>query len=284
MKPYLDRASIRMGFGAARNPSWLLLAAAFSLWLASCASLTTNQRATTADGEFAYKLEGSGSPFVVFQSGLGDGADVWGKVLPATAAKTSAIAYDRLGYGGSASPRNARDPCTIASEQRAMLKAINAQRPFVLVGHSFGGLYQYVYAKLFPEDVAALILVDATHPDHWKRMQEDAPATATAMKSMSIFFGAAMKSEFSDQAACLERIDKQPLRMPVRLLVRSNFALPERGAFENMVLKLQKEWQTLTGVSRIEKIDGSGHYIQKEKPEAVVRAIAETIDESRKKK
>jgi pimeloyl-ACP methyl ester carboxylesterase len=265
-----------------RNPLWRSIALACSIGLASCTGLETNQRANPAEGQFAYRLEGSGSPIVVFQSGLGDGADTWAKVFSSVAVKTSAIAYDRLGYGASASPRNSRDPCTIASEQRAMLKAIDAQGPFVLVGHSFGGLYQYVYAKLYPEDVAALILVDATHPDQWKQMQEDAPATATAMKGMSFFFGATMKGEFADQAVCMERLDKQPLRVPVKLLVRSNFSVLERGGFENMVLKLQKEWQTLTSANRIEKIEDTGHYIQKDKPEAVLRAIEEGIAEWRR--
>jgi pimeloyl-ACP methyl ester carboxylesterase len=266
-----------------RNPLWRLIALACSIGLASCAGLETNQRANTTEGQFAYRLEGSGAPMVVFQSGLGDGADAWGIVFPSMAAKTSVIAYDRLGYGASAPPRNARDPCTIASEQRAMLKAINVHGPFVLVGHSFGGLYQYAYAKLYPEDVAALILVDATHPDHWKQMQEDAPAMASAMKGMSFFFGATMKSEFSDQAVCMERLDKQPLQAPVKLLVRSNYSLLERGGFEKMISKLEKEWQTLTGADRIEKIEDSGHYIHKEKPEAVLRAIEESIAEWRKK-
>lgn len=265
----------------------LLSAPAFilpAIFMAACASLASDQKISATSGEYAYKLEGNGYPVVVFQSGLGDGADVWGKVSPRVAATATTVTYDRLGYGGSSSPRNARDPCTIATEQREMLNALGIRRPYILAGHSFGGLYQYVYTKLYPEDVAALILVDATHPDHWKRMQEDAPATATAMKGMSIFFSAAMKGEFADQATCLERIDKQPLIMPVRLLVRSNFPLPERGAFENMVLKLQKEWQTLTSAKQIEKVEGSGHYIQKEKPDAVVRAIQETIEQLRQGK
>jgi pimeloyl-ACP methyl ester carboxylesterase len=260
----------------------LLSASAFMLStivMAACASLGSDQKISAASGEYAYKLEGRGFPSVVFQSGLGDSADVWSKVQASVSAFTAAIAYDRLGYGGSSSPRNARDPCTIATEQREMLTALGVQRPYILVGHSFGGLYQYAYAKLYPEDVAALILVDATHPDHWKRMQEDAPATAAAIKGMGIFFSAAMKREFADQATCLERMDKQPLRIPVRLLVRSNFALSERGEFENMVLKLQKEWQTLIGAKQIEKVEGSGHYIQKDQTQAVVRAIHETVQQ-----
>jgi glucans biosynthesis protein C len=109
---------------------------------------------------------GQGTPAVVFQSGLGDGPDVWRTVLPRVQAVTTAVALQRPGYGGSALPPGSRDACTIAAEQRAALQTAGIAPPYVLVGHSLGGLYQYVYARLYPHDVAALVLVDPTHPEH----------------------------------------------------------------------------------------------------------------------
>jgi pimeloyl-ACP methyl ester carboxylesterase len=179
-------------------------------------------------------------------------------------------------------PPGPRDACSIAAEQRAMLQARGIAPPYVLVGHSLGGLYQYVYARLYPDEVAALVLVDATHPDHWPRMQADAPAMATTVRAMSGLFSPVMKREFADQLGCLDRVSLLPrLRVPTRLLVRSEFGIPERGGFERIVLALQRDWLTITGASRIERIEGAGHYIQRDRPDAVVRAIEDSVRNAR---
>lgn len=221
---------------------------------------------------------GNGEPAVVFQAGLGDGPEVWRAVVPRIEALTTAVALQRPGYGASALPVGPRDPCSIAADQRAALRSAGIAPPYVLVGHSLGGLYQYVYARLYPDDVAALVLVDATHPDHWLRLQADAPAMAATINAMSLLFSPVMKREFADQRGCLDHVAQQPrLRVPTRLLVRTEFALPERGAFERAVRQLQDDWLALTSAERIERVPGSGHYIQRERPDAVVRAVEDSV-------
>ena len=58
------------------------------------------------------------------------------------------FAYDRPGYAGNPASEALRDPCTVAAELRAQLRTAGLQPPYVLVGHSLGGLYQYVFARL----------------------------------------------------------------------------------------------------------------------------------------
>ena len=58
------------------------------------------------------------------------------------------FAYDRPGYAGNPASEAPRDPCTVAAELRAQLRTAGLQPPYVLVGHSLGGLYQYVFARL----------------------------------------------------------------------------------------------------------------------------------------
>jgi len=254
----------------------LLIAAAA---LAGCASMPPVQALQLGASRVAYVRAGAGQPVAVFQSGLGDGMNVWAEVIRRVAPGTAVFAYDRVGYGGSTvaptAPR--RDPCTIARELHDTLQAAGVPPPYVLVGHSIGGLYQYAYAKLYPAEVAAVLLVDPTHPDHWVRMQKEAPASARLVGGMrATVFGPAMRAEFDAQASsdCAAQLQAAPATaMPVRLLVRSSFGLAETGAFETLVRRLEAEWpQLMPGATR-RQVEGAGHYIQKDRPEVVAEEL-----------
>lgn len=242
---------------------------------AGCATVTTTAEARLPSATIAYALLGDSGPSVVLQAGLGDGKSVWSRIAGDLSRDHRVLAFDRPGYGDSPARTNTRDPCTIAAEQHELLAHSGLRPPYILVGHSLGGLYQFVYAKRYPEQVAALVLVDATHPAHWGRMQSEAPAVATMLKGMrNTVFGPTMRQEFDAQETCLDSLDlTQPLRVPVRLLVRSEFGVLEQGAFERLVHTLERDWQALSGAVQVERVNGSRHYIQKERPAAVLAAV-----------
>jgi pimeloyl-ACP methyl ester carboxylesterase len=250
----------------------LILACLFS---AGCASMPTTGTHRTATGVLAYSLTGAGQPTVVLQSGLGDGRAPWAAVVSKLSATHAVFSYDRPGYGQSSATAEARDPCSVAAELHGVLNAAGVTPPYVLVGHSLGGLYQYAFARLYPAEVAALVLLDPTHPTHWRRMQADTPTMAGVVSGLrATVFSAAMRREFDDQEKCVDRLSSlSPLNKPTRLLVRSRFELVEKGAFENMVHTLERDWVSLTGASRVEPIDGAGHYLHKDQPARVVAAI-----------
>ena len=77
------------------------------------------------------------------------------------------IAYDRAGVGGSSDGPLPRDARQVATELHAALRDSGVPPPYVLAGHSIGGLYVRVYAAMYPDEVAALVLVDATRHDEW---------------------------------------------------------------------------------------------------------------------
>jgi pimeloyl-ACP methyl ester carboxylesterase len=105
---------------------------------------------------------GSGRPVVVFESGLGGDFSSWPKVYPAAAGFTRACVYDRAGNGFSEPGPAPRDSANIARELRMLLHNAGETGPFVLVGHSIGGLHIRVFAHSYPEDTAGLVLVDPT--------------------------------------------------------------------------------------------------------------------------
>jgi pimeloyl-ACP methyl ester carboxylesterase len=119
---------------------------------------------------------GAGSPTVVFEAGLANMSADWGNVQPAVAATTRACAYDRAGVAWSDAGPTPRDPQRIAAELHALLGTAGVIGPYVLVGQSFGGLYVRLFAARYLDEVAGVVLVDASHPDMWARLPPEATA------------------------------------------------------------------------------------------------------------
>lgn len=255
---------------------------------ASDAPKATSSHTTQASSikNAAFTDIGTKDPIVVLQAGHQDDKSSWNKLLPELAKHHRVIALDRAGHGGNPATASPRDPCTIAREQRAMLQAAGAKPPYILVGHSLGGLYQYTYAKLFPKEVAGLVLLDPTHPKHWETMQRDYKQGAALIKIMrSAVFSDIDRREFDSQADCLStEIDtSSPVTVPVKLLVSGRFRPEENATYQKMVGTLRKDWARILGVPNPTTVWDSGHYIQKESPQEVVLAVDSAISESGKK-
>lgn len=110
---------------------------------------------------------GSGSPPVVFLHGLGDYSFDWSLVQPRVAEKTKACAYDRPGQAWSQPGPAPRGIKTSAHELHLLLQRSNIDGPYILVGHSWGGLIGRMYAYEYPKEVAGMVLVDSTHEDEY---------------------------------------------------------------------------------------------------------------------
>lgn len=124
---------------------------------------------------------GSGEPTVVLEAGLLDFSLVWGRVQRAVAATTRVCAYDRAGLGWSDAAPGARTSASMIGELRTLLERAGERPPFLIVGHSFGGMNARLFASEYPADVAGLVLVDAAHEDQWTRI----PALGSAAKVLS---------------------------------------------------------------------------------------------------
>lgn len=107
---------------------------------------------------------GSGSPTVVLEPGAGEMSAILGWVAPNVARETRVCVYDRAGRGWSESADPPQDGSRIAADLHRLLRRGHVQGPYVLVGHSFGGLYALNFASRYPHEVAAMVLVDSTAP------------------------------------------------------------------------------------------------------------------------
>jgi len=107
---------------------------------------------------------GSGTPTVVLEPGAGGMSSILGWIAPAVARDTRVCVYDRAGRGWSEPADTAQDGAQIVTDLHTLLQRGHVPGPYVLAGHSFGGLYVLTFAARYPDEVTGMVLVDSTAP------------------------------------------------------------------------------------------------------------------------
>lgn len=117
--------------------------------------------------------EGRGTPLVVLEAGADtSGAALWEPVQKQVAQFTRVCSYDRAGIMWSDPAKGRRDSLAIAEDLHKVLRAANERPPYVLVGASMGGPYVMTFTKRYGEEVAGMVLVDASHPEQTARLAQ----------------------------------------------------------------------------------------------------------------
>ena len=129
---------------------------------------------------------GAGSPTVVLQNGLGETSAHWAWITRAVAADTRVCAYDRAGQGWSDDAASPQDAVAIVADLHTLLQQAKETGPYVLVGHSSGGPYMMSYAAQYPQDVAGMVLVDATSPRAFSELPDFAGTNATMRRLLGL--------------------------------------------------------------------------------------------------
>jgi pimeloyl-ACP methyl ester carboxylesterase len=213
-------------------------------------------------------------PVVVFENGSRETFDTWDKVIASIKTDVSVFAYNRPGYGKSEPTEQPRDGLTIVNELRQALRRQGMQPPYILVGHSLGGLYMQLFARVYPREVKGLVLVDSLYPGIVKKT-EDFPLYARVAKRL--FFSSTINKEIDE----IHQTGIQVLALPwpndiaVERLVnvpKGPGAVPvDFGAF-NSGKKLTESINALYPNATTTVVD-SDHRMQAATPEAVVAAI-----------
>jgi len=135
---------------------------------------------------------GQGSPTVVLESGLGDYWLAWYKVQPRISQFTRVCSYDRAGLGWSDPSPQSRTSKIFAQELHTLLQRASIPAPYVLVGHSLGGVNAHMFASLYSAEVVGMILVDSTYPHMEKRLPPRVNDLVASIDRVTVLLGLAM--------------------------------------------------------------------------------------------
>jgi pimeloyl-ACP methyl ester carboxylesterase len=227
------------------------------------------------------EIEGAGSPAVVFESGFIGGLFLWEPVQTRVAQETLTLTYERAGLGQSDPGPDPRSAEQIAKELHALLSAKAIAPPYVLVGHSAGGLFVRVFAHMYPKEIAGLVLVDPATEQDYERLRTE--KTTEEVQKMGM-----PSAAVAQWIALPETLDQArrawPLPHVPTVVFTSGKAL---GAWPLATDKDMQEWLRSHN-QLVEKIAGSKHIILEKadhisilKEPAVTEQILKTVAAAR---
>jgi len=224
---------------------------------------------------------GEGSPTIVLEAGFGAGLASWSTVQSNLAKFARTVSYDRAGIGQSEAGPKPRAAKQIAEELHLALQNAGLGPPYVLVGHSFGGIYVRVFADMYPKEVAGMVLIDPSQEafDDWTRTHKEAQRAGRdeemAKASQGVRDESAQVSASYEQA----RAAKVPKGIPVILLTAmKDETMPE--SVRKVWAEKHEEWIAKVPGGKHVIVEKSGHFIQAEQPQLVIDAIKQVADQA----
>jgi len=233
----------------------LVLAVAGAIYQAIATELA--ERAYPPPGEMVdvggYSLHihcvGQGSPTVVLDAGSGGMSAQWVRVQQEVSGTTRVCAYDRAGMGWSEMGPEPRDAKQITGELHTLLKGAGIEGPYVLVGHSFGGLYMQTYAARYPDEVAGVALVDSsTEPDQFSQRPEardshEPQKQAFAVVSQLVRLGVSLPARLGI-VRLLSKLDPASPELPPQQRAQIDALTPSTRQVSTYALELLAPTQT----------------------------------------
>jgi pimeloyl-ACP methyl ester carboxylesterase len=242
-----------------------------------------------------YKLNvaeaGSGSPVVVFVSGMGEDLYTWHGVQPQVAQFSSTLSYDRAGLGKSDPSSAGKSVERMTTELHMLLAAAKVPPPYVLVGHSLGGAIVQLFAFTYPDEIAGLVLVDPEDGRLLDRLQARMPADQwdTRQKMLDQMLSQAnpaQKAEIAESRASGKALAKAlPLPAVPTVLLTGTLkdpSFPGNPLEQDLKLELQKELLATMPRAHHILVPNSRHYIQEDAPTLVIEAIRDVVNQANK--
>lgn len=217
---------------------------------------------------------------------MGDTADIWQRVEPTIAAYATTVVYDRVGLGRSSKSVEKRTLEGMCNDLRGVLNKLDLTPPYLLVGHSLGGLLVRLYAASELSQVAGLVLIDAPH-EH----QTEAARKALSSEAWEMMRSFWLRSEEAidlnhelAQIRTVASLENVPLTV---LAATSPPALPpefsddvarELGKVATTIFPaFQMQLANTSKRGQLIKVEGAGHYLHWQRPDVVIAAIQAMI-------
>jgi pimeloyl-ACP methyl ester carboxylesterase len=235
-----------------------------------------------------YSCSGEGSPVVVMDAGLGETSSTWSGVRPELAGFTRVCVYDRAGLGRSEKGPTPRTAMQIARELHTLLGNAKISGPYVVVGHSQGGLNMLMFAELYKSDVAGIVSVDGAPPDIGARYQ--AVVTPEQFKQYQELVAQNREGlTYDDIRVSGEQVQAAaPLPDVPLIVLRHGTVLQHPAGWP--VTAVEQAWREgqealakSTPQGKVVVAQSSGHFIQVDQPQLIVDSVKEVVDKARGK-
>ena len=259
--------------------------------LISCQSKDPERMVVFNDFQLHINETGQGQPSVIIEAGLGSGLDSYDNLQTAISQLTKVISYDRPGLGKSSKSPHPRTLPVYVNELKSLLETENIQPPYILVGHSLGGLIIRYYAHQYPDDIVGLVLVDCPHED-WTEYIRTTHSDEEVKMFNSVVdpnqYTGVMKEEWEqlEQNCDLLRGLEIPRHIPIRIITAIQYGRDQQSLGyrpEDMTAWAEMQARMMNNVKDAQQIttDKSGHSVHLTEPELIVNAVKELIEINR---
>jgi pimeloyl-ACP methyl ester carboxylesterase len=241
---------------------------------------------------------GNGSPTVVLVSGLEAPQAYWNSVIPDLAARTKVVTYDRAGVGRSEIGDLSTHGEQSAKDLHVLLDRLGVPKPYILVGHSYGGNVVRLFASRYPDHMGGLILEDTQHEDvliELRKILKGKDLEAFEQLAADMFRAPEnpkTEADYRDITRDQVRKSKPLPPIPFVILTSAGRAKAMGPMFSDEALdkmaesddSLNKKLAALIPGGRQIIIEGTGHDIHVDKPEALIAPVVEMVRAAREKK
>lgn len=240
-----------------------------------------DKRVTTITGATVeYVVAGAGAPAIVLLNGAGGPLEGWVRVFASLEAASTVVAYNRLGIGQSSKPSEPQTGESVVSMLHALLQGLGVRPPYILVGHSLGGLFVNLFARTYPTEVAGVVFLDSAAPEDSTLIDEHGTEVQRFMqRAVDAVFGRDQFGEATCVPATVELIARAAAFPPVPVVVVSA-GRPARGMPPAVRAARATNQQGLVALSPLGEhvVAGkSGHFPQISEPGLVSEVILSLV-------
>jgi pimeloyl-ACP methyl ester carboxylesterase len=236
----------------------------------------------TSRGKLQYNISGNGKPNIVLINGGSGPIEGWMKIIQKISESSSVFSYNRFGVTGSDKPKEPQDGVTIVRTLREALTIAEFEPPFILVGHSLGGLYANLYARLYPNEVAGIVFLESSHPRDLSLNEYQGRTVKAINKVFTMFDSLSSHKQFNEVNFVKEtvnqihQLDAFP-EIPVYVITggQENRMMPEEVRKKR--LENQLELLSLSRNSKHIVAEKSGHFPQLSEPTVVIDTIRDCV-------
>ena len=243
----------------------------------------------TRSGRLGYMLSGTGRPHILLFSGAGVSLQGWQSLYPGLERLGTVFGWNRFGLQGSDPARERQTGAVVLGSLRELLGYAGLEPPYLLVAHSLGGLFANLFARLYPQEVAAVLFLEATHPNDQQALRQHGTQLVRALGKLLTLPKVLLKPNVQAELACVQDTVREiasaggfpqvPVRVITGGLTPTTFLMSP-----GVVGAKRANQQALARLSPLgEQViaQRSGHFPQLTEPEVVLRVIEDLSLSSR---